>query len=147
MSTQFPQLPTFLASPLGAPYEIHIRCSHYWNQFFNRLTRSPRSTESSKWKRLGIATSVSPTFTNERCGLILSCLTFVAVAACGVPKANAQHAVVMCRFARNIMVKFRWVCRSLELTLGPDTGGKARMKCLKTHYRFDSVIGISSVCC
>lgn len=30
----------------------------------------------------------------------------------------------MSRFARSIMFKFRWVCRSLELTLGPDTGGK-----------------------
>jgi hypothetical protein len=46
------------------------------------------------------------------------------LAACGVPEANAQHAVVMSRFARTIMVKFRKVCHSLELKLGPDTGGK-----------------------
>jgi Adenylate and Guanylate cyclase catalytic domain len=30
----------------------------------------------------------------------------------------------MCRFARSVMAKFRKVCRILELTLGPDTGGK-----------------------
>jgi class 3 adenylate cyclase len=46
-----------------------------------------------------------------------------SVAVCGVPTANARHAVVMSRFARSIMVKFRTVCHGLELTLGPDTGG------------------------
>lgn len=45
-------------------------------------------------------------------------------AACGVPKHNAKHAIVMSRFARAIMVKFCLVVRSLELTLGPDTGGR-----------------------
>jgi class 3 adenylate cyclase len=46
------------------------------------------------------------------------------VASCGAPKANDRHAVIMCRFARSAMAKFRKVCRILELTLGPDTGGK-----------------------
>jgi class 3 adenylate cyclase len=45
-------------------------------------------------------------------------------AVCGVPKANKDHAVMMARFARDAMDKFREVVRNLELTLGPDTVGK-----------------------
>jgi class 3 adenylate cyclase len=54
------------------------------------------------------------------------------VAACGVPKANKKHAVVMCRFARSAMAKFRSVCRLLDLSLrigvhsGPVTAGVLR---------------------
>jgi Adenylate and Guanylate cyclase catalytic domain len=82
----------------------------------------------------------------QRFDWLITCLTIAAVAACGVPKANAQHAVVMCRFARNIMVKFRWVCRSLELTLGPDTGGKALSASTNCH-RLDCAIDVSCTCC
>jgi Adenylate and Guanylate cyclase catalytic domain len=64
-------------------------------------------------------TSSSPLASNTK----QSAFEFIFSAACGVPEANVEHAVVMSRFARSIMLKFRRVCRMLELTLGPDTGG------------------------
>ena len=46
------------------------------------------------------------------------------IAVCGVPKANSHHAVVMSQFAREAMNRFKEIICDLELTLGPDTGGK-----------------------
>jgi Adenylate and Guanylate cyclase catalytic domain len=44
------------------------------------------------------------------------------VAVCGLPEAREDHAVVMCRFARDCRQKMNEITRSLESTLGPDTG-------------------------
>mmetsp|Transcript_7886 Transcript_7886/g.15271 ORF Transcript_7886/g.15271 Transcript_7886/m.15271 type:complete len:1152 (-) Transcript_7886:303-3758(-) len=43
------------------------------------------------------------------------------VAVVGLPKPNPDHAVVMSKFAREAMNKFRLIVRKLEVTLGPDT--------------------------
>ena len=48
------------------------------------------------------------------------------IAVCGVPKANRQHAIVMSRFAREALNRFKEIICDLELTLGPDTGGKSK---------------------
>jgi hypothetical protein len=45
-------------------------------------------------------------------------------AVCGVPKPRSDHAVQMVRFARAAQMVFQEAVKSLELTLGPDTGGK-----------------------
>ena len=44
------------------------------------------------------------------------------VAVCGLPDPKKDHAVIMARFARDILRKMRPLCKKLELTLGPDTG-------------------------
>jgi hypothetical protein len=41
---------------------------------------------------------------------------------CGLPDPRRDHAMVMARFARDILEKFHQVTRMLEVTLGPDTG-------------------------
>jgi hypothetical protein len=76
---------------------------------------------------------------NQQSNASVACL----LAVTGVPKANDLHAVVMCRFARSAMVKFRDVCRILELTLGPDTGGKlhrAFAKHMQPQGRSDAIV-------
>ena len=40
----------------------------------------------------------------------------------GIPEARDDHAVVMVRFARNILRKFARLTKELEVSLGPDTG-------------------------
>ena len=44
---------------------------------------------------------------------------YVAVAGC--PDARLDHASIMVRFARDIMLKMQTVVRQLEVSLGPDT--------------------------
>ncbi|GKY99148.1 hypothetical protein MPSEU_000870300 [Mayamaea pseudoterrestris] len=44
------------------------------------------------------------------------------VAVTGVPEAQKDHAVLMCRFARDMMNKCHALTKRLETTLGPDTG-------------------------
>ena len=44
------------------------------------------------------------------------------VAACGLPDPRHDHAVAMVRFARAIMRRMDTLGRSLEVSLGPDTG-------------------------
>ncbi|CAB9521849.1 Receptor-type guanylate cyclase gcy [Seminavis robusta] len=43
------------------------------------------------------------------------------VAVCGLPDPRREHAVVMARFAQDILSKFYTLTRKLEVTLGPDT--------------------------
>ena len=44
------------------------------------------------------------------------------VAVTGVPEAQKDHAVIMARFARDILSRSRYLLKRLETTLGPDTG-------------------------
>jgi class 3 adenylate cyclase len=44
------------------------------------------------------------------------------VAVCGLPEPREDHAIVMCRFARDCRQKMNELTRGLETTLGPDTG-------------------------
>ncbi|CAB9499837.1 Receptor-type guanylate cyclase gcy [Seminavis robusta] len=44
------------------------------------------------------------------------------VAVTGLPDPRPDHAVVMARFARDILTKMKDLCQRLELILGPDTG-------------------------
>ncbi|GKY99150.1 hypothetical protein MPSEU_000870500 [Mayamaea pseudoterrestris] len=44
------------------------------------------------------------------------------VAVTGVPEPQKDHAVIMCRFARDILSRSRVLMKRLETTLGPDTG-------------------------
>jgi class 3 adenylate cyclase len=44
------------------------------------------------------------------------------VAVTGVPTQRADHAVAMCRFAKDAMKSFQKLSRQLETKLGPDTG-------------------------
>lgn len=39
-----------------------------------------------------------------------------------VPEPRKDHAVVMCRFARDCMDKLKPLLKKLEVVLGPDTG-------------------------
>jgi class 3 adenylate cyclase len=43
------------------------------------------------------------------------------VAVAGLPDPMKDHAVTMCRFARDCLSRMRYVTKRLELTLGPDT--------------------------
>lgn len=47
------------------------------------------------------------------------------VAVSGLPEPRADHAVVMSKFAKDIMSTMRTLTRDLETTLGPDTGDLA----------------------
>jgi len=44
------------------------------------------------------------------------------VAVAGVPQPRPDHAVIMVRFARDIMRRMQQVVKGLEVSLGPDTG-------------------------
>lgn len=44
------------------------------------------------------------------------------VAVSGLPEPRADHAMIMSKFANDIMAKMRTLTRELEATLGPDTG-------------------------
>ena len=44
------------------------------------------------------------------------------VAVCGLPDPREDHALVMCRFARECVHKMNNLTKKLELVLGPDTG-------------------------
>ena len=46
----------------------------------------------------------------------------VLVAVTGVPEPCDDHAILMARFAREIILKMSIVASRLEMTLGPDTG-------------------------
>jgi class 3 adenylate cyclase len=43
------------------------------------------------------------------------------VAVCGLPEANADHAIVMAQFAHSCRIAMRGLMQHLEVTLGPDT--------------------------
>lgn len=43
------------------------------------------------------------------------------VAVTGLPDPQEEHAMIMCRFARDCRIKFKEVTQRLELSLGPDT--------------------------
>jgi len=43
-------------------------------------------------------------------------------AACGLPEARADHAPATCRFAADILSRFRVLSKELEVELGPGTG-------------------------
>ena len=47
---------------------------------------------------------------------------FLLSAVCGLPEPRKDHAIVMARFARDILSKMTIVTKELETTLGPDTG-------------------------
>lgn len=40
------------------------------------------------------------------------------VAVTGLPEPRKDHAVAMARFARDCLVKMRYLCKKLEVTLG-----------------------------
>ena len=44
------------------------------------------------------------------------------VAVAGVPYPQKDHALIMVRFARDILKKMKSVTAQLEVSLGPDTG-------------------------
>jgi class 3 adenylate cyclase len=44
------------------------------------------------------------------------------VAASGLPEPRRDHAIIISRFARDIMITMRSLTKKLEVTLGPDTG-------------------------
>jgi class 3 adenylate cyclase len=44
------------------------------------------------------------------------------VAVTGVPEPQKDHAVIMCRFAKDMLFKCNMLTSRLECTLGPDTG-------------------------
>ena len=44
------------------------------------------------------------------------------VAVTGLPDPQEDHAIIMCRFARDCRTKMNELTRKLELSLGPDTG-------------------------
>ena len=44
------------------------------------------------------------------------------VAAVGIPNRRREHAVVMCRFARDCMYAMWRLSKELEATLGPESG-------------------------
>ena len=44
------------------------------------------------------------------------------VAVTGVPEPQKEHTVIMCRFARDMMISTRSLVKRLETSLGPDTG-------------------------
>ena len=43
------------------------------------------------------------------------------VAACGLPDPRPNHALIMCKFARDCREKFDLLTKELEKDLGPDT--------------------------
>jgi class 3 adenylate cyclase len=45
------------------------------------------------------------------------------VAVTGLPDPQEDHAVIMAKFARECMYKMNELTRSLEVSLGPETGG------------------------
>ena len=47
------------------------------------------------------------------------------VAVTGLPDPQKDHAVIMCRFARDCINKVKVLTRRLEVTLGPDTADLA----------------------
>lgn len=47
------------------------------------------------------------------------------VAVTGLPEPLQDHAVVMCKFARECVTQFMALVRQLEVLLGPDTGDLA----------------------
>jgi len=47
------------------------------------------------------------------------------VAVTGLPDPRKDHAVAMARFARDCLIKMRYLSKRLEVTLGPDTGDLA----------------------
>ena len=44
------------------------------------------------------------------------------MAVCGLPDPRPDHAVVMARFAREILIRMKVLTKQLEVLLGPDTG-------------------------
>jgi class 3 adenylate cyclase len=44
------------------------------------------------------------------------------MAVTGLPDPQANHAVIMAKFASECLLKFMQITRDLETTLGPDTG-------------------------
>jgi class 3 adenylate cyclase len=50
------------------------------------------------------------------------------VAVCGLPEPAKDHAVRMARFAKDCMRKMWSIVKSLESTLGPDTGDLVRLR-------------------
>lgn len=47
------------------------------------------------------------------------------VAVTGLPEPTIDHAIIMCKFARDILTQFNQLSSQLEIILGPDTGDLA----------------------
>lgn len=53
------------------------------------------------------------------------CVLLLYSAVTGLPDPRPDHAVVMARFAGDILTRFHVLSKELEVTLGPDTGNLA----------------------
>ena len=58
----------------------------------------------------------------NRQSMQFGCISIAILAVCGLPEPRKDHAMVMARFARDILSKMTIVTKELETTLGPDTG-------------------------
>ena len=59
------------------------------------------------------------------------------VAVVGLPDPRKDHAIVMAKFARDCLYRFKSLTREMEVELGPDTS-KCRMCCglvCRLHWR------------
>lgn len=60
-------------------------------------------------------------FVERPCHVIFQTIGDCYVAACGIPTPTNKHAILLARFAQNILVKFRRVAKEVEVSLGPGT--------------------------
>ena len=58
------------------------------------------------------------------------------VAVTGLPEPRRDHAIVMCRFARDCVERFNELAGQLETILGPDTGDLALRGTLFAFFFF-----------
>jgi hypothetical protein len=57
-----------------------------------------------------------------KCSLQVETVGDCYVAVAGLPVARKDHAIVMARFARDVLYKMNDLTKKLEIELGPDTG-------------------------
>ena len=66
-------------------------------------------------------------------------LLVFAVAVTGLPDPRHDHAIVMARFAKDIMEMMTDLCQRLEVILGPDTGKPSSVKKYFIYYMLSHV--------
>ena len=71
----------------------------------------------------------------------------VSVAVTGVPEPREDHAILMARFAREIILKISIVASRLETKLGPDTGDLALRVGMHSGHVTAGVLGGERAVC
>jgi len=120
-------LPIWPGSRAGQAPVIRCKSSLFLRLSITLLTRSRNADGCSKLKQ---SVTVTWLYAGKKIAVFAVCckdlLAIVLRSCCpcllSLPVARKDHALCMCKFAQDCLLKMGELCCELETTLGPDTG-------------------------